>query len=110
MESFLIPIQAISDEKFLKLKNSSNGWDIESEYNCVYGYSISEDLFDMKNFLIHELDIEQKYIYWLGGFFNQIYDIDINRINNEILQNIRRNKLNNIKNEKRCNQCRTNSR
>ena len=110
--SFLVPIKALKDYQINMLKNyivsknnwsmahrqldlevyESDSWMIEANDKCVYGYTFTSN-FDMEFFLKNVLKLQDKYIYW-----QEQHDLDLDRINIEILQEERKDKLDNLEN------------
>jgi hypothetical protein len=110
--SFLIPINALKnnqirmiqshidvakewskyqDEKKKIYCEDSDKWDIEVTDKCVYGYTFMDN-FDMRFFLEEIMKIGEKYTYWGEN------SLDLDELNREILQEERKEKLDNLEN------------
>lgn len=110
--SFLIPINALTESQIFLLKNhiqitNSNideKWEIIVTEKCVYGFTLF-DSFDMQHFIINNINIPDKFIYWSGTDGvkfsmneegNKSYELDLDKINQDIIKLFRKNKLNKI--------------
>jgi hypothetical protein len=110
--SFLIPINALNDSQILSLQNHieitnsdiSEKWEIVVTEKCVYGFTFFDN-FDMHYFIQEDIKLTEKYIYWGGldsvkysmtetGYEN--YELDLDKINQDIKKLIRKNKLNKL--------------
>ena len=110
--SFLIPINALKDNQIRMIQShidvakewskyqdekkkiyceDSDKWDIEVTDKCVYGYTFMNN-FDMRFFLEEIMNIGEKYTYWSEN------SLDLNELNREILQEERKEKLDNLEN------------
>ena len=93
--SFIIPISAINEEQRYKLKQLEIYLDYpisisETKY-CLYGFTLdSEKEKYIKDYIINDIKIDTKYVYWNDDIS---IGIDIVNINNNLLRKI---KLNNI--------------
>jgi hypothetical protein len=115
--SFLIPINALTENQITKIQNhievtknwllqndsdidayEDDKWEIQVTDKCVYGYTFMDN-FNMSFFLRKILNLKN-YIYW-ENFDDGGFDLDLDAINRELLQTERKNKLHNIE-EKRC--------
>lgn len=111
--SFLIPISALKQyqiemivdhidatENYNKYHQTdiycedSERWNIDVNEKCVYGYTFMDN-FDMNFFLSEIANIDQKYIHWGDGYN---YDLDLDELNREIIQEQRKEKLENLEN------------
>jgi hypothetical protein len=116
--SFLIPINALKDYQIGMIQDhieagknwckynddrqfdvyscsDDEKWDIDLRENCLFGYTFMDN-FDMGFFLEKIALVDKKYIYW-NDYYN---DLDLDTINREILQEERKEKLDNIENLK----------
>ena len=113
--SFLIPINAVRPyqiemiidhidaariwltyHKDMEMNSSEEDkWVIEVNEKCVFGYTFMDN-FDMNFFLENIANVNQKYIYWGDFEYHSSYSLDIDQINREILQEERKDKLENI--------------
>lgn len=114
--SFLIPINALRQyqiemiedhihctENWLKYNKDAeidccddgNRWSIDVNEKCVYGYTFMDN-FDMHFFLLNIAKVEQKYIHWGDDYTDN--NVDLDALNREILQEKRKDKLDNIEN------------
>jgi hypothetical protein len=109
--SFLIPIQALNETQFSMIEDHMNiatqymlehpfeiiysenkrTWRIEREKKCLFGYTFQID-FDMEFFLEHIANVDFKYIIWNNN--SAFCDLDL--LNNKILKNNRKTKINNL--------------
>jgi len=109
--SFLIPINALTESQILMIQDYINvtenwckyhkednlypeGWDITVNEKCVYGWT-TMDNFDMSFFLNVIVGVN-KYIHWGDDYTDN--NIDLDALNREILQEERKEKLDNIEN------------
>jgi hypothetical protein len=116
--SFLIPINALKQyqiemivdhisctENWLKYHPTveidcydyDNCWTIDVNDKCVYGYTFMYN-FDMRYFLDNIAMVNEKYIHWGDGYNDN--NIDLDELNRQILQEQRKDKLDNLNNEK----------
>lgn len=114
--SFLIPINAVRQyqiemiedhilctENWLKYNKDAeidccddgNRWSIQVDEKCIYGYTFMDN-FDMSFFLENIAKVESKYIHWGDDYTDN--NIDLDSINREILQEQRKEKLDNLEN------------
>ena len=95
--SFLIPINALNYHQIKKIEehykdcDPSEVWTIEVNDKCVFGYTFMDN-FDMRYFLPEVVKVDKKYIYW----GEDEVDVDVDQINSEILQESRKDKLDNL--------------
>jgi hypothetical protein len=110
--SFLIPINALKDYQILMIQDHieagqnwckyhdnkefdaypDDAWDIDVREKCLFGYTWMDN-FDMRFFLEKIAMVDEKYIYW-----EEEHGLDLDSINREILQEQRKDKLDNIEN------------
>ena len=112
--SFLIPINALTESQVLMIQDYINvtenwckyhkdtdlypeGWSISVNEKCVYGWTIMDN-FDMHFCLTNIIGVEQKYVHWGDDYTDN--NIDLDALNREILQEERKEKLDNIENKK----------
>ena len=95
--SFLIPINALNycqikmiEEHYTEC-DPSDVWKIEVNDKCVFGYTFMDN-FDMRYFLPEIVKVEDKYIFWQEDEI----DVNIDELNREIIQESRKDKLDNI--------------
>ncbi len=92
LTSFLIPIQALTQRQIGMIKCSEkDDWFIILNDQCLFGYTFYSK-FNMKLFLNNIVNLDKNYIYWDKTNIN----LDLHKINIEILLNKRKNKLDNI--------------
>jgi len=112
--SFLIPINALKQyqiemiidhidatKDWLKYNKDEidaredDSWNIDINDKCAYGYTFMDN-FDMSFFLENIAKVESKYIHWGDDYTDN--NIDLDSINREILQEQRKEKLDNLEN------------
>jgi hypothetical protein len=110
--SFLIPINALKYYQVQMIKDHINttmewskyqenelyvynedSWSIDVNEKCVYGWTIMDN-FDMHHFLIEIAKVDPKYIHWGDDYTDN--NVDLDELNREILQEERKDKLDNI--------------
>jgi len=99
--SFLIPINAVTNNQLLTLNkyinNNKLNFTIVIMPKCILGYTFFNSS-DLDVFVNITLKLNEKYIYWFNSInFENTYNLDLDLINRNILNDIRKNKLNNIK-------------
>lgn len=107
--SFLIPINALTESQILMIQDYVDvtekwckyhkekdlypeGWNISVNEKCVYGWTIMDN-FDM-SFFLNEIVNIKSYIHWGDDYSDN--NIDLDALNREILQEKRKDKLDNI--------------
>lgn len=106
--SFLIPINALSENQLLMIQNlidkiNFEGWAIIINEKCIYGYTFMDN-FDMHFFLNEEIKVKSQHIYWAGDEgFEDIFsgnnnNLDLEKINKDIIKEERKDKLNELEN------------
>ena len=96
---FLIPINAVLDYQISMIKEHDN----DSRLNifvtdkCVCGYTLDDIDISLKKF-----NFDKKYIFW-NDFSNDSfnYDLDLNKLNKNISQELRKNKIKKINDKAR---------
>lgn len=110
--SFLIPINALNESQISLLKNHiqithsniNEKWEIVVNDKCLYGFTFCDN-FDMYCYIRNYVKLPVNFIYWSGIDGNKLsmsadgyksYELDLDKINQDIIRTIRRNKLNKI--------------
>lgn len=101
--SFVIPINAVSDDQKTTIKkyidsNFADKWIITITDKCIYGYTFFYNS-EFKIFVYDEFKLNKKYIHW-SDVSHKINDLDLDVLNLEVIKNERKDKLKNLKNKK----------
>lgn len=97
--SFVIPINAVTDNQILIIKeysisNLDNKCEIHINNQCVYGWAFSKNSY-LYSLVNDKLKLNKKYLYWSNDGTTR-HDLDLNVLNKKVIQRERRDKLDEI--------------